>query len=153
MNEINERTHNAFLTALRKTFSEMAFIDVIERTKPDEPLESSQVLYLTFSEPERGYVALYLPRNCKKTIVENIYSSDWDELQSSEIDDCLLELLNVLVGNYLIEVYGEEAKRDMSLPQMLFDDLKLEDDSEHWDLYFNAEEEIFRCVLKVEKSG
>ena len=83
-----------------------------------------------------------------KKIVENIYGENWENLNPDQTDDCLLELCNVLAGNYLIEVYGEDARRDMSLPQLLFDEKHLIKDDNTQEFFFTAEDVPFKSLLR-----
>lgn len=147
MSTIGEEKIQAFIEATRKTLSEMAFLDALPCDAADTEPVCSQVFYLSFLEPEQGFAALYLPLECKKTIVENIYGEDWQQLHSDQIDDCLLEILNVLVGNYLSDVYGENVKRDMGLPQLLFDDAGIADRGIQADIFLDAEGVTFKAVL------
>lgn len=149
MSTTRAETRSAFAAATIKTFSEMAFIDVTEATKPIEELEYSHIIYQSFLEPDIGDCALYLPYNCKKTIVENIYGEEWENLNPDQTDDCLLELCNVLAGNYLIHLYGEDERRDMSLPQLLFDEKTLRSGNYRIEcFYFLAEEVPFKTYLR-----
>jgi hypothetical protein len=138
---------NAIETAVVESFSEMAFIDVAFTQECVEESQISHILFLSFSEPEAGYISLYLSTECKKKIVENIYGKDWAELQDEDIDDCLLELVNVLAGRYLKFSYGEEAKHSMSLPQLLFDETELPEYKDNGIFYFSAEEVPFKVGI------
>jgi len=125
----------------------MAFIDVLPLEKPEMEPGVSQVIQLDFLEPVKGFAALYLPTSCKKLVVENIYGAEWESLKADQIDDCLLELLNVLVGNYLSDLFGEEVKRDMALPRLLFDDSEIKKTDDQLALYFDAEGSSFKALL------
>ena len=153
MKAIDTKAREAFVEATKKTFSEMAFIDTTVTGMPDQEPEPSHLIYLPFLEPERGFVLLFLPYNCKKLIVENIYGEEWRFLQLDQIDDCLLELLNVLVGNYLSDLYGEDVKRDMALPRLLFDETEIPIRDKNECIYFDAEGELFKAELNLIGEG
>lgn len=142
-----EKAGKSLARAAAKTFSEMAFIDVTEALKVPETLEYSQIIHISLFEPVEGEISLFLPADCKQMIVENIYGSDWSGLQSAEIDDCLLELLNVLAGNFLIEYCGTGVKHDISLPELLFDESKLKDNYQYF--YFDAEGVNLKISMKI----
>ena len=89
----------ARLDAAQKTFADMAFVDVNPTDPRSDPVNCSHVISIDIRAPSPGRILLFLPQEVKKMVAENIYSRDWDSLQSVEIDDCLLELLNVLAGN------------------------------------------------------
>ena len=145
-----QELHDAFVSATKKTFSEMAFVDVTESTRPSDELTYSHIIYQTFLEPQRGECALFMPTGCKKMIVENIYGEDWNTLNPDQTDDCLLELCNVLAGNFLINLYGADAHRDMSVPQLLFDEAHLTHGKNTIKYHFYAEEIPFKTHLTIE---
>ena len=130
-----------------KTFSDMAFIDVSSLSGLSEKMVYSQILHMTFFEPVEGQIVLFLPSECKRLIVENIYGSDWNELHDPEIDDCLLEILNVLAGNFLTEYCGNDAKHDMSLPCLLFDEKEISLSEAPSEYYFDADGAIFKIAI------
>lgn len=125
--------------AVKKTLSDMAFVDAEPMEDSAELTGTSHIIAISYDAPERGSIALVLPLECKREIVENIYGEEWERLDSEEIDDCLLEIVNVLAGDYLSRRYGPDVKRDLSLPRVVFDAAELEDSSNAEKLYFDAE--------------
>ena len=118
----DEEIKKAVEDAVIKTFAEMAFIDVVPTEEGDVTIDFGPILSISFSYPVHGGFILYLPNECKKQIVEDVFARDWEELSMSEIDDCLLELLNVLAGNFLHFLCGENIKYNMNFPEVLFDE-------------------------------
>lgn len=117
----SEKRKKAIIEGVVKTFGDMAFMEVID--KFDENCMKSDVsciLEIEFSEPENGWLYLFLPKELKKHIVENIYGADWTELTTEQIDDCLLELLNVLAGNYMTAYFGSKELYTLSFPSVIF---------------------------------
>ena len=146
-----QKIRDAFVTATQETFSDMAFIDVEATEARDGALGLSHVTYLTFSEPESGAVALFLPYDCKRLIVENIYGAEWESVGAEAIDDCLLELLNVLAGEFLAEFFGADRRREVSLPTLLFDESSITDDGGKFTSYhFEAEGIPFKAALRMD---
>ncbi|NOY07361.1 MAG: chemotaxis protein CheX, partial [Spirochaetes bacterium] len=133
------RIKEALTPAVIKTFSDMAFIDAEVLKEIPEKLTYGHIIHISLSAPEHGEIALFLPSECKKMIVENIYGSDWTSLNATEIDDCLLEILNVLAGNFLTEYFGAGVKHDISLPELLFD-AEMDEKNGFTELFFNAED-------------
>jgi len=142
-----KKTGESLARAAARTFSEMAFIDVTEALKVPETLKYSQIIHISLFEPVKREIALFLPADCKRMIVENIYGSDWAGLDAAEIDDCLLELLNVLAGNFLIEYCGTGVKHDISLPDLLFDESELKNN--YKDFYFDADGVNLKISIKI----
>jgi len=131
-----------FVEAVKKTLSEMAFVDVEPTATPAEPLKVSHISHISYDGPERGEIEMALPLSCKRRFVENIYGDDWERLDPEEIDDCLLEIINVLAGEYLSEQYGDGIQRELSLPRLIFDRSAAMGNPDV--LFFDAEGEVFQ---------
>jgi len=133
------------------TFAAMPFLDVIKIDNFQDKIQASQILFITFTRPVQGCLALFLPISLKLTIAQNIYTVDSTELKAHEIDDCLLELVNVLAGNFLTCVSGTAEEQVLSLPQMVFDEKQLPSLSGIDDCYFNAEGDFFRVSVFIQE--
>jgi len=109
--------------AVRLTFEEMAFLDVAPGPPPPPaaPLEEGPVLYLEYSRPRGGALALFLPKEVKFVVAEAIYAEAWNLLTPVQLDDSLLELLNVLAGRLLTAHFGPGTPYTMGLPTVLYD--------------------------------
>ena len=127
--------------AVIDTFGEMAFIDVL--SVDEHQVESRQITSIDIASPFRGKIIVRLPFSIKKNIVEFIHGADWDTLKPDQIDDCLLELLNVMGGTFLFNIFGEETSYKVLFPEMIFDESELEKDSDSLDLYYEAEGDYF----------
>ncbi len=130
----------AVINGVKKTFEEMAFIDIdyVDDKKTD--VNYKHILFVNILEPIFGKIALYLPYECKRLIIENIYSKDMKDLHADEADDCQLELLNVLVGNILSFLYKKKKKYKLDLPKILFDEFEIAWNKKNVNMYFfNAE--------------
>lgn len=120
MEDVTEKA-TALTTAVINTFGEMAFIDVQPAAEEQQALPSGQSFKIPFKKPREGELHLYLPLEAKQFIVENILAQEWEELSPVEIDDCLLELLNVLAGAFLRNLCGEDSEIRLLLPEISFD--------------------------------
>lgn len=136
--------------AVQMSFGEMAFIDAVPLKDLEEEVDTHQILFLDFQEPARGWIALFLPLALKKQISENIYAKDWGELNSEEIDDCLLELLNVLGGNFLSLYAGGDTRHNLSFPQVLFDEGEVPEDDSILSSSFDGEGIPFIIKMHIE---
>lgn len=107
--------------AVLVTFEEMAFLDVLPGPAPEpEAPEEGPVLYLPYSKPRQGSFSLALPKAIKFQVAEAIYGEDWASLSSTQLDDSLLELMNVLAGR-LLTLGFSGAAYTMGLPTILYD--------------------------------
>ncbi len=146
--EKSEKVHDALLRSIQMTMMDMAFVDVIEAEEVSD-VHHSSVLHISFTQPVRGGIILRLSKECKMTIVENIHGSNWESLSSDEIDDCLLEVLNVLAGNFLNFYCGQETGHNMSFPEMLFDEDEIENVNDFASYYYDAEGLVFRTDVCI----
>lgn len=134
-----EKIQTAMTEALQDTFGDMAFLDVMPLQERPPELSFSQILYLEFLDPHSGKCLLYLPKDLKQSIVENIHADDWDNLSADERDDCLLEILNVIGGNFLRALYGPDQRFNMSFPTVIFDEQDIDNRDKFVDLYYDGE--------------
>ena len=146
------KAKQAVLRAAQSTLGEMAFIDVIE-AETSQNFEAGQLMFIEFYKPIHGRLLLSMPADIKQAIVENIHATDWNELSVSEIDDCLLELLNVLGGNFLRELEEGETKVQLSFPSVLFSLEEISDLDSFWKFDFDAEGTPFSVSLALHEEG
>lgn len=147
MSGIENKVNRALSFAVEKTFAEMAFIDAAPTAQSLTDLSAGQLIHIGFARPVEGQITLYLAASLKRLIVENIFGKSWEETEDDEIDDCLLELLNVLAGNFLKELGESEEKHSISLPQLLYDDSKFEDLTDISFFDYDAEGHPFRVSV------
>ena len=146
----SEKLRNSITEAVITTFMDMAFIDAMPRDSCEsESVEFSHIIHIDFKAPTEGSLILYLPTACKRMIVENIHGNDWLELSADEIDDCLLEVLNVLAGNFLRNYCGEELTHNMSFPEILFDESDIPDKSAYEEFCFDGEGVLFKTAIAI----
>ncbi|MBN2657253.1 MAG: chemotaxis protein CheX [Spirochaetales bacterium] len=140
----------AFNDAVIRTFAEMAFIDVIPEHHHEGKISYTGIMGLEFSHPGRGHILFYMTKDCKKQLVENIYGEEWIRLSDMEIDDCLLELLNVLAGEFLKNLYGDNDKVAMSFPRLYFDEDTVPGRPGQLKFVYNGEGALFFARLGLE---
>jgi len=134
--------------SVKKTFCDMAFIDTAAFDGKKD-IVFSHILSIDILKPFFGKIALFLPFECKNKIAENIYGKNFKELKSQEIDDCQLELLNILVGNILSGYFGSKKKCKVDLPSIIFDKDEIEWNKKNIDeYYFDAEGSVFKLVFQ-----
>ncbi len=142
----------AILESTADTFAEMTFLDVLEDEEKQD-FEAGQLLYIEFDRPIYGRLMLSMPLELKQMIVENIHAKDWEELSVSDIDDCLLEVLNVLAGNFLRALHREDIKVHLNFPHVMFSYEEISD-LESFDVYhFSAEGTPFSISLALHQEG
>jgi hypothetical protein len=117
MNNTRDAIRSALEDAVTETFTEMAFLDAIPAEQPVENSES-QVFAIEVRGDESYRLVLDLPLETKRSIVENVHACPWEELSSSDIDDCLLEFLNVLGGSFGRTYWGDDSRYKLSFPEV-----------------------------------
>ncbi len=139
-----EKIKKSMIKAIESVFSEMVFIDTNHIDEKPEEFVYTQILYIDIISPSNGYIIAYLPIDLRKTIVETIHSTDWDEMHATEIDDCLLEILNVIAGNFMTDLLGHNEKYNISFPAVNYDEEDIENIDSSQEIYFDAEGPVFR---------
>jgi CheY-specific phosphatase CheX len=114
----NETQENLFevLEHVLEQFA-FAFCEIVDKDKvsdiPQEMIHSS----LSFKGPYSGEIALVLSLDLCIELAGNVLGMDpGDEGVEDYGQDSLKELLNVLIGNLLTELYGEDAFFDFATP-------------------------------------
>ncbi len=144
-----EKISKALIESVIKTFEDMAFLDV-ESISEVNRINFNQIMYINILNPLSGGIAIYLPNNCKKNIIENIYSEDMSNLLPKEIDDCLLEILNVIAGSFLGRLYKSCVRYRVDIPRVIFDESGLETGLDNFtELCFDAEGDRFKVAVAV----
>ena len=146
---IKEKIKDAMVKTIESVFSDMIFIDTLHMEESPEGFEYTQILFIDILSPQNGYIIAYLPLDLRKTIVETIHSTDWDDMHASEIDDCLLEILNVVAGNFMAELLGRDQKYNISFPAVNYDEEDIENLEQSQEIYFNAEGPVFRINVLI----
>ncbi len=141
------RIEEAMIKTIESVFSDMIFIDTLHVEDKPDSFDYTQILYIDIVSPQTGYIIAYLPLELRKTIVETIHSTDWDDMHASEIDDCLLEILNVIAGNFMTELLGRDIKYNISFPAVNYDEEDIENLNKSQELFFSAEGPIFRINI------
>ena len=115
--ETRDAVRDALEAAVAETFTEMAFLDAIPAEEPEASV-GSQVFAIEVHAETTHHLVLDLPIEIKRSIVENIHAVAWDELSSSDIDDCLLEFLNVLGGAFGRALWGDDSRYKLGFPEV-----------------------------------
>ncbi|MFW5850062.1 MAG: chemotaxis protein CheX [Spirochaetota bacterium] len=139
--------------AVITSFADMAFMDAV--VEPDDVPEADsvsvgQLVHIRFGHPSSGFLTLYLGLTTKQRLVENVYGRGWDELSDSEVDDCLMELANIVAGNFMLERGEEEDRHAVSLPQVLYDEADLPPAERSLSRHYRVDDELIRVVVAHE---
>ncbi len=99
---------------------DLAFMFGEQVDKDEIPFTDSDYIQvaMTFSGPSKGQLSLTVPEDMSAVIASNILGMDLDESSVSENDyDALKEVLNVICGQIITSLEGEEPIFDLSVPE------------------------------------
>lgn len=139
----------ALVNAIMKTFEDMVFIDVSTSKEESVSIKYSKVLYISYLKPEAGEITLFLTPGCVRMITENIFSKEWENVENNDICDCLLELLNVLAGNFLRLFYEQSMQHDTTFPKLVADLSEIKKIEKYNTFFFKAEGIPFKVCLNI----
>lgn len=113
-----EILRKVFMNVLEQTAFMFAFpadkseISGTERTKYLQA-------YITFSGHQTGLISITMPEDICTEIAANILGMEPEDEQVKEQgEDAILEMLNILCGQFLTAVEGEKPVFDLSVPMM-----------------------------------
>jgi hypothetical protein len=139
---------SALKESVLKGFFDMAFIEVIPvHEAPGTQIPYTNVFVIQSIRPRRMELQFFFPLESKKLIVENIYTRDWSELPSRMVDDCILEMINVVGGNFFSLYFGDDCRYEMGLPSIRFSDEEL---IKGETFHFSAEGIPFKVVVTID---
>jgi hypothetical protein len=126
------------------TFSDMAFIDVNIITDKKIENDYENVFAIDVIKPFRATIYILLSDLLKKNITNNIYGEDSDKLRENELDDCLLEILNILSGKLLALYLDKSINYKIDFPRIIVDFKKKNYENINY-IVFDAEGIIFEA--------
>jgi hypothetical protein len=117
-----EKAKSALSSAVIATFAEMAFMDVVPRISSAAGTElhagERTCAVIDVLKPLSVQIQCFFPSALRDRIVDTLFAGDWSETQDK--DDSVLELLNVIAGNFLSEYFGQGVAYKLQLPQFLY---------------------------------
>lgn len=134
-------------SSVRRTFRDFAGLTVEnweKNTKQELPF--SNVFIIDSFRPEEISLQFYFSLEGKRLLVEKILKENWENIKSHYIDDCLLEVVNIVGGNFFA-AYFSGSPYDLGLPLMTFDDRGLSKGDRY---FFNSEGILFGITLSKE---
>jgi CheY-specific phosphatase CheX len=146
----DQRIEKVLFESVNQIFGDMAFIDAVpnkEQFQVDKDV--SIVIEIGFKTPLHGNMLLILPKQVKKTIIENLFAQSWEEVSDEAIDDTFLELLNVIAGMVLTELNDSDEENHLYLPEIIFDINEIADLKDYHFYYFTADDSSFAIALKL----
>jgi len=136
-----DKIKTSLISAVTNTLSDMAFLDVAVIKNNFEDQMNENILKINVLEPVYGKIYLNLSDKTKKLIISNIYGND-EKLTSNEEEDGILEVLNVITGNFMLEYFGKDQIYKIDFPTLLVNNYKMNNNIKYID--FEIDNNNFR---------
>ncbi|MFG0248658.1 MAG: chemotaxis protein CheX [Phycisphaeraceae bacterium JB051] len=116
-------TKQPMIDVFCRVMESMAFYFVDPVDKADVNVDALDMPYrqlsMRFEGPHHGSLVMYIPQSMTPVIWANMLGVDEEEAQDSEQqNDAICELLNVICGQTLTELWGTEPVFDLQVPQL-----------------------------------
>lgn len=106
---------------ISRVLEEAAFVftDNLDAQDLPDPLTwDAQGVALKFTGEESGEMRMWASKGFARCVAANMLGvSEEDESSAAKGLDALKESINIIVGNYLTAIYGEEPIFDLGLPE------------------------------------
>ncbi|MBN2583751.1 MAG: chemotaxis protein CheX [Planctomycetes bacterium] len=101
-----------------EAFSTLGFMFPMDEEAGDEPLTDAVVAEVSFSGPQSGALKVAVAPGLPAVLAANMMGAD-DEAPPEQQLDAFKEMANVICGNILPRIAGEEAVFDVHPPEIL----------------------------------
>jgi len=119
------------IEVITKILEEAAFVftdTLSNEDMPDPSTWDATGVVLQFYGPVNGEMRMWASNGFARCVAANMLGISEDEPAAAEKGlDALKESLNIIVGNYLTTIYGEEPVFDLGLPEPIEENKLVED--------------------------
>jgi len=129
--------------SIKNTFHDMAGKKVDLKENIQGEIHYTNVFMMESFQPQELCLQFFFPLEAKRLLVESVLQQDWSELSHEYIDDCLLEMVNIIGGNFFCR-YFSPRRYEISLPQLTFDNRGISPGEMY---YFETEGILFAVSL------
>lgn len=141
-----ETARTALMQAVNCAYADMIFVDVEPRDAVPSPLAERELrVAIDMLRPVSSRIEMRMPEELRARIQETLFNGA-EFHEGERRDDSILELLNVIAGQFLSRCFGPESEVKLELPQYLYFEEKGEG-SVILDLGFDAEGLPVRVIL------
>ena len=112
--------YQAMVNATSQTLENMTFMEVMEHFDasyeiPEDDLSWTSML---IHDPVQGEIKLAMPTSALKNMTGNIFAMDEEEVEESQMNDILNELLNTIAGLFMTNLIKEDQEYQLGLPEL-----------------------------------
>lgn len=118
-----ERARRLLNEAASSVFADMAFIDVNTAGGEEESHEGeteTQCAVIDVMAPLSCRLELRFTSGVRERIVDNLFSEAPETERRKNAEDSILEMLNIIMGNFLSAYFGSGMELQLSLPRYLW---------------------------------
>lgn len=115
-------------SAVSEAFAEMAFLDAAPDS-PDaaepSPEGETQCAAIDVMAPLSSRIEMRVPPAIRDRVIYALFSDCPERDRKKNAEDSILEMLNVIAGNFLSAYFGAQTELRLALPRYLYLDEKL----------------------------
>jgi hypothetical protein len=127
------------------------FTASLEDGFPDVATWQAQGIALSYTDDDRhisGEIHMWYPPEISTIAAANMLGVDeTDEKALSKGDDALREILNILAGNLLTELYGEDVLFNLTVPYEIDQNQLVDDEASDYAVWLETEDYPVLIVL------
>lgn len=143
-----EKAAQILQECISSVLADMAFMDALPNTSPETPQDNKERLNASIDilTPLSCNLEISTSRLLCKRIVDILYFDTEETIKHKLAEDTLLELLNIIAGQFLSSYFGQGADIQLELPRLVYiqDDRNKETAVQ---VSMNVEEELFIATL------
>ena len=107
------------ISAVSQTLENMAFMEAMEHFNPKYEIPTDEVVCnsILINDPIQGEIKLAMSKSLLLKLTCNLFSLGEDEIDPSQMDDILNELLNTIVGLFMTNLLSDNQEYKIGLPE------------------------------------
>ena len=116
--EMETKTKEILIESVTNVFEKFAFMftDTESDADTNKSAETFMHASITFNGKSRGVITVTATKSLCVELATNVLGEDIDEETSSAPEDALKEVLNIVCGAVVVELYGEKEVFDLTVP-------------------------------------
>ncbi len=150
MHQLTEKVvSDALVRSVNTVTEEMAFLNAERISRGD--IVSEPAFFIHLQAPVRGALILSIPEEDKKRLAGFIYGKQPALVTGQEANECLLEFINVVSGQFIAALEIEKIEYVVGIPQLFCREGDLYSYAHSYDFFFNAEGITFKVRLLLNR--
>ena len=111
--------YQAMINAVSQTLENMVFMEAMEHFNCSYEIPADEVVCnsILINDPIQGEIKLAMSKSLLRKLTCNLFSMGEDEIEPSQMDDILNELLNTIVGLFMTNLLSDNQEYKIGLPE------------------------------------